>query len=184
MKGANVIVLYGPVAAGKLTVGEILSERLGYKLSHNHLINDLVRSVYERGTIESERLIEEFRFQFYEEVVKSGVNFIITHTYANNFISKTGLSDPEYMKKLEAIFEKYNANSIFVHIKPDKRVLLDRVGNQSRARFRKLTDKEEMKRLLESNDFDTSAPVKNNVVIDNSNLTPEETASKIIEYLH
>ena len=184
MKGANIIVLYGPVAAGKLTVGEILSEKLGYKLSHNHLINDLVRSVYDKGTLGGERLIEEFRIKFYEEVVKSGISFIITHTYSNNFVSKTGLSDPEYMKKLEAIFEKHNANAIFIHIKSNKETLIDRVSHQSRKRFRKLTDKEEMKKLLENNDFDTSAPVKNNVVIDNSNFTPEETASKIIEYLH
>lgn len=183
MKNGNVIILYGPMAAGKLTIAKLLSKRLGYKLSHNHLINDLVWSIYERNTMEGNQFIEELRFKFFEEVAKSGINMVTTHAYAHDFVSMTGLSDPEYMKKLEAIFEENNTNVHFVQLKANKQKLLERIDHPSRSEFNKLTDKKIMQDLLDSKDFETPAPVKNTITIDNSNLTPEETVSEILHAL-
>lgn len=183
MKQANIIVLYGPIATGKLTIGELLSKKLGYKLSHNHLINDLVWSIYERDTIDGNRIIEELRYKFYEEAACSRIDLIITHTYASDFISMTGLSDPEYMKKLESIFEKFGANINFVHIKANKKTLLERVNGPSRTQFKKLTDKKMMGCILDEKDFETSAPIKNNFTIDNSDQTPEESVAEILSHI-
>lgn len=180
----NVIFIYGPIAVGKLTVAKILSEKLGYKLSHNHLINDLAWSIYERDTLEGNRFIEELRYRFFEEVAKAHANMVTTHAYAHNFVSITGLSDPEYMKWLESTFKKYNTNAYFVHLKANKNKLLDRVSGHSRKGFKKLIDKEIMTNILDSKDFETSAPVRNNIIIDNTELTPEETANAILKNLN
>jgi|GEM_PF-3574071 len=40
IKKPIVIVLYGPMAVGKLTVAQKLSKKLKMKLSHNHLLNN------------------------------------------------------------------------------------------------------------------------------------------------
>ncbi len=177
-------MLYGPMAAGKLTIAKLLSERLDYRLSHNHLINDLAWSIYERDTLAGNEFIEELRLRFYEEVAKSGVNMVTTHAYANDYVSMTGQTDPEYMKQLETIFEKYETTYYFIQLKASGDKLLERLDNPSRIEFKKLTDKKIMSDYLENSDFDTPAPVKNNIVVDNSNLTPQETLKKIVDLLN
>lgn len=46
----KLIVLYGPPAAGKYTIAKAVAEKTGYKLFHNHLTVDLLKSVFEFGT--------------------------------------------------------------------------------------------------------------------------------------
>ena len=176
-------MLYGPMAAGKLTVAKLLSEQLGFRLSHNHLINDLAWSIYDRDTLEGNAFIEELRIKFFQEVARSNVNMITTHAYAHDFISMTGLSDPQYMQQVEKVFEQYDSNIFFVHLKASKETLLERVGDVSRTAYKKLTDKKIMEEYLEQKDFETSPSIKNNITIDNSNLTPEETAKEILNSL-
>ncbi|MBI4085064.1 MAG: AAA family ATPase [Candidatus Liptonbacteria bacterium] len=183
-KKAQIIVLYGPMAVGKLTVGKVLSKKLGYKLTHNHLINDLALSVFERGTLEANRMIEKLRYEFYEKAAKSGKNIIITHAYSHNFVSPTGLSDSEYMKKLEKKLKKGGASVLFVHLQAKNKTLLSRVKNVSRKKYEKLTDVSTMKNHLNTKDFATSAPVKNNIVVDNTSLSPQKVAQIIINKIN
>ncbi|HIJ11483.1 TPA: hypothetical protein HA278_05490, partial [Candidatus Woesearchaeota archaeon] len=44
------VLIYGPMAVGKLTVAKELVKLTGYKLFHNHLTVDLVGSIFEWGT--------------------------------------------------------------------------------------------------------------------------------------
>lgn len=182
-KKSNIIILYGAVAVGKLTVGKILAEKLSYKLVHNHLTRDLVLSVFERGTFEANVLIEKFRLELYEAAAKHGQNLIITDCYSHSYISPTGLSDPERLRQLDKILADSGADVLFVHLQSRPEEILKRVGGESRKAHQKLLDPIEMKKILESEDFRTSAPVKNNLVIDNSDLSPEETADLIIGHL-
>jgi shikimate kinase len=175
------IIIYGMVAVGKLTVAKALQKELGYKLTHNHLVNDLAWSIFDRGTLEGNSLIERLRYEVYEEAVKHGVSVIITHCYDHNYVSPTGLSDPEYLKTLEEKLENAGARTFFVHLQADKQALLERVQGESRHEFRKLTDVSKMEEYLEakSTDARTSAPVKNNVVINTTAMTAEEVATMI-----
>lgn len=43
----KLIFIYGQPAVGKLTVAKELEKITGYKILHNHLFVDLVRSVFE-----------------------------------------------------------------------------------------------------------------------------------------
>ena len=47
----KLIVIYGPPAAGKLTVSKELSRITGYKVFHNHLAIDFIESVLDRYRI-------------------------------------------------------------------------------------------------------------------------------------
>ena len=180
------IIIYGMVAVGKLTVAKALQKEIGYKLTHNHLINDLVWSIFDRGTLESNRLVEKLRYELYEEAVRRGVSVIITHCYAHDYVSPTGLTDPKYLKTLEERLEAAGANTLFVHLKADKQTLLDRVQGESRREFRKLTDVAKMTEYLDAKSFDvrTSAPVKNNLVIDNTGLSVDDAVKQIIHTLN
>ena len=93
-----------------------MTKKLGYKISHNHLINDLVLSVFERGTIEANKIIENLRYEFYETAVSFEKNLIITHCYAHDYVSPTGLSDPDYLKTLEHRLGKAGARVTFINL--------------------------------------------------------------------
>ena len=179
------VIIYGMVAVGKLTGAKALQKETEYKLTHNHLTNDLVWSIFDRGTLEANTLIERLRFELYEEAVKRKVSIITTHAYSHDYVSPTGLSDPEYLKTLEGKLEAAGATTLFVHLQAEKEALLERVQGVSRQEHRKLTRVPEMMAYLDAKDFDmrTSAPVKNNLVIDNTNLSAEDVARMIIQRL-
>lgn len=177
------VIIYGAMAVGKLTVGKELAKKIGYKLTHNHLINDLILSVFERGTLDANRLIEKLRYEFYDAALKAGQNIIITHCYSHNYISPTGLSDPDYLKNIEKRIKKAGGKVLFVHLKANNKELLKRVTNDSRKQHRKLTKVSIMKEYLKAKDFTTSAHVKNNLVIDNTNLSATKTAAIIAKHL-
>ncbi len=179
----TVIVLYGAMGVGKLTIGKLLSKKLNFKLTHNHLINDLVDSVFERGKPEREALVEELRYEFYRSCVLAKQNIIITHCYLHDYISSTGLKDPVYLKRLESMLTKAGAEVFFIHLKANKENLLKRISSPDRKRYKKLVNKKIMKKILQKSDFSTSAPVHNNLAIDTSNKKVTQTVESIINYL-
>jgi len=183
-KKPTVIIIYGPIAVGKLTVGKELAKQTGFKLTHNHLINDLVRSIFDRGTKESNFYIEKLRYEIYTAAIQANQSIIITHTYAANYISPSGLSDPDYLRTLEKKLIKLGANVSFVHLQTHNEELLKRVSLPSRKEYKKLLDKKILKDLHKTTDWETTAPVKNNLIIDNTNLSPKKVVSKIIKHFN
>lgn len=183
-KKPTVIIIYGPIAVGKLTVGKELAKQTGFKLTHNHLINDLVRSIFDRGTKESNYYIEKLRYEMYVAAIRASQSIIITHAYAANYISPSGLSDPDYLRTLEKKLTKLGANVLFVHLQTHNEVLLKRVSLPSRKEYKKLLDKKILKDLHKTTDWKTTAPVKNNLIIDNTNLSPKKVVSTILKHFN
>ncbi len=175
----KVIILYGPMAVGKLTIGKKLSDETGVKLAHNHLINDMVFSLFERGTQKGSRVLEETRYSFYTHAVDSEISFIMTHAYSHNYVSPTGQTDPEYLQQLESRFREVGAETFFIHLKASNEKLLQRVVMPSRKKYKKLVDIEIMKEYLSTKDFNTSAEVANQLIIDTSDLDIEQIVLKI-----
>lgn len=75
----TLVILYGPPAVGKLTVGIELAKLTGYKLFHNHLTTDTVRSLFPRGTVGDE-LIQRFRLELLETAAQAKLPGVV-HTY-------------------------------------------------------------------------------------------------------
>ncbi|OLE70972.1 hypothetical protein AUF78_04195 [archaeon 13_1_20CM_2_51_12] len=46
----RLVFIYGPPAVGKLTVAIELSKQIGFKLYHNHVSIDFVKSIFQFGT--------------------------------------------------------------------------------------------------------------------------------------
>jgi len=175
----NVVIIYGGVAVGKFTVANELYKLLKYKFFHNHHTHDIARQLFERGDIFSSRIIENTRFQIFKEISKAKINVVTTHTYSSNFVSQTGLTDPMYMKKIESIIKKAGGQACFVHLIADEKEVLKRVVGESRKNYMKLRDKNIMKKILKEKVWGTIAPVKNNLQIDNTNLSPKIVAQMI-----
>lgn len=177
-----VIFIYGPIAVGKLTVAKTLQKKLGYQLTHNHEINDLVDGLFDHDTDLNSALKESLRHSLLETIVKGKISFITTHAYAHDYVSSTGLSDPKDLETLEKRLTELGAKFCGVHLKANKETLLDRVDKVSRKKFGKLKDKKIMRKLLLTKDFQTSPNLKNNLVIDNSKLAPNKVADMIIKH--
>lgn len=181
-KQNTVIIIYGPIAVGKLTVAKELAKKIKFKLTHNHLINDLAWSVFTRGEKDTNAIVEKLRYDFYEAAVKYGHDIIITHAFSYNYISGTGLKDPEYLKRLEKKLEKAGANVLCVHLQARTKELFARVKGESRKEHKKLVNVSILKNLSKEKDWVTTAPVKNNFIVDTTNLSPKKTTELIIKH--
>jgi shikimate kinase len=70
---AKLIIIFGPQAVGKMTVGQELEKITDLKLFHNHMTIDLVSEFFEYGTKQAKRLVKLFRNEIFEEVSKSDI---------------------------------------------------------------------------------------------------------------
>jgi len=77
------VMLVGPPAVGKMTVGHALAARTGLRLFHNHHTIDLVLRFFPFGTPPFQRLVREFRRRILEEVAASDLpGLIFTYVWA------------------------------------------------------------------------------------------------------
>ena len=67
----KLIFIYGLPAAGKLTVAAELAAMTGYKLFHNHLVVDLLLSVFDFGSPPFVELREDIWLSVFEQACRS-----------------------------------------------------------------------------------------------------------------
>lgn len=182
---ANIILLYGPIAVGKLTIAKLLATKLGYKLTHNHSINDLVSDIFDHNSVEYARVVEKMRLIFLSEIAENNIDTVTTHCFSYNFVNKaTGVSDPEYVVNLYDRLTQAGATVCVVHLIADNETLYSRVSNISRKEYKKLIDEEEMKRISNTNDWETSAPIDGQLVLDTTHLTVQQCLEQIITHFN
>lgn len=74
----KLIFLYGPPAAGKLTVARALAALTGFPVFHNHLVVDAVAAVFPFGSDAFVRLRERFWIDTFGEAAAAGRSLIFT----------------------------------------------------------------------------------------------------------
>ena len=78
----KLVLLFGPQAVGKMTVGQELAEITGLKLFHNHMTIDLVSNFFDYSTEEGKRLVTLYRIEMFKAVAKSDLEgMIFTFTW-------------------------------------------------------------------------------------------------------
>ena len=65
----HLVLVFGPPAVGKMTVGHELAKITGYKLFHNHMTVEPVLDIFPFGSPPFSRLVNEFRLRMVEEAV-------------------------------------------------------------------------------------------------------------------
>jgi len=184
MPKTKVVFIYGAPAVGKLTTAKILAEKTGYKLVHNHLTTDLVRAVFDRGNSKGDMYIVKLRFEMLEvALVERVVGYIMTAAHAHNYIYPNGESDEWFAKELEAITEKNGGEFYGINLVTNTETLLQRVVEPSRHDWGKISSTETLKDTLQRNDYMKTAPLKNNLIIDNTELTVENAVDKITAFI-
>ena len=79
---ANLIVITGPQAVGKMTVAEALKEKIGYKLMINHDSIELAIKIFGNKTESQKEFNEIVRAKAFEIAAKNNENMIFTYVTA------------------------------------------------------------------------------------------------------
>lgn len=181
---ANSVIIFGPLAVGKMTVGQELEKLTGYKLFHNHMTIELVANFFSYGSKEGKYLVKHFRQEIFETVAKSELPGLI-------FTFVCGFDTPEdfsYMKRIEDLFGEYGGKTAFVELEAELEVRRER--NTSENRLLHKPTKRDIEFSTKMFNYDekyrlNSLPGEINepfyLRIDNTNLPPDETAKRIKE---
>ena len=168
----KLIIIHGPPAAGKLTVGTEIARRTGYKLFHNHISIDCVKSVFEFGTPGFWRAVATVRFEIIAEAARENIDLI--HTFCYEFGA-----DDEHFEKLISSAEDNGGEVHLVLLRCDDSERKNRIANESRVKIGKLTDPGRFDRP--PIELSTPLPGRTTLIIDTTNTPAEAAAEKIIQ---
>ena len=171
----KLIIIHGPPAAGKLTIANAVSLRTYFKVFHNHLTIDCTEPVFGFGSDAFWDINLKLRCEVIAEAARQDIDIIHTFCYAKG-------PDDERFRDLIAAAED-NGGEVFtvlVHCRDEVRK--ERIVAEHRVRMRKLTDPDSVEGSQERNDLLSPLPGRETLIIDTSDITPDEAATMIIGY--
>lgn len=177
------VLIFGPQAVGKMTVGQELAKLTDLKLFHNHMTIDLVSQFFDYGTNEGKRLVSLFRQEIFEEVSKSDLDGIIfTYVWAFNM-----QDDWDFVNQVCQLFESRGGTVFFVELEADMKERLERNNSPNRLRHKPSKrdiewSENELKNSMENyrlNSLEGEINKKDYMKINNANLGAGEVAKKI-----
>ncbi len=174
------ILITGPQAVGKMTVGQELAKLTGLKLFHNHMTIDLVSNFFSYGSAQGKRLVHLFRMEIFKEVADSDLEGLI-FTFVWAFDMK---EDWDYVEKIFHIFEEKGADIYIVELEADLQERLERNKTPNRLsckptkRNTEFTERDILKTAekYRLNSLPGEITRSNYIKINNNNLSAGETA--------
>ncbi|CQR48413.1 hypothetical protein BN1058_02782 [Paraliobacillus sp. PM-2] len=179
------ILLFGPQAVGKMTIGQELEKMTDFKLFHNHMTIELVQPFFNFGTPSFERLVHLFRNEIFAEVAHSDLpGFIFTYVWAFD-----QQEDWDFVQNVTAIFDKVGATIYYVELEADveERLKRNTTPNRLAHKATKRDTQQSESELLQTmktyrlNSFPEEITADNYIRIDNTDLTAKEVALQIKE---
>ena len=181
----NFVIIFGPPAVGKMSVGHELAKLTGLKLFHNHMTIELALSFFDFGQPQFLRLVSEFRRRIFEEVAASELpGLIFTFVWALDLES-----DRIFIEQSCDIFREKHAEIYFVELEAELSERLKR--NESEFRLSQKRSKldlensrkwlladEENHKLNSDGDFFHQ---ENYLKLENTNLSASDAATRIVE---
>lgn len=168
----KLILLYGPPAAGKLTVAKELAKLTEISLFHSHMILNDLASIFGYDSPERRKLEVEFKRRILEEVVASDKNLITTGSVTRE--------NKEYYNWLINLVKKVGGKVFLVRFTADRDVLHQRVKHESRAE--KINSPEKLDQFLKMYPENLEKFGEGEqFVLDTSELTPQESAKQIAD---
>lgn len=124
----KLVIIFGPHAVGKMTVGQELAKLTGLKLFHNHMTIDIVSDLFRNMPEERNRLTTLFRKEIFEAFSKSDeYGMIFTFMWALD--SK---EDWDYINYVEDLFKLRGAQIYYIELAADYNLRLKRNKTENR----------------------------------------------------
>ena len=181
---ANLIIVSGPQAVGKMTVAESLKNKIGYSLMVNHDSIEVSDKIFERGSDAQKELNKLIRANAFQIAIKYGIDMIFTFVTAYDC-----QEDIDYLNNLRTMFEYTGGNFYFVELSADLQTRLERnvTPHRLESKYSKNDIERSTRDLLETiekhrlNSNDGETICLNHLKINNTNLSPDEVSDIIIE---
>jgi hypothetical protein len=190
------LVIFGPPAVGKMTVGRAVTARSGFKLFHNHAVLEPLLEVFDYGTPPFMRLLGHWRRRVIEEAAAAGIDLVLTFVW--------GLELEDDARELSDYIRPYvelGATVWFVELYADLDTRLER--NRTEHRLAEKRSKRDVTwsdgnvRGLEQHVMNTGRRGQSDVPtpgelllalhphlkLDNTLLSPDEAAQTILTWL-
>lgn len=143
----KVVLLFGPQAVGKMTVGQELSKITDLKLFHNHMTIDLLVPLFDFSP-EMWRLTTLFREEIFKEFARTNqYGLIFTFVWAFDL-----RGDWEFLEKVSSIFTESGGEVYYVELEAELKERLERNVSPNRLQEKptKRNIKQSEENLLES----------------------------------
>ena len=187
MNMANLIVVCGPQAVGKMTVAESLRDKLRYNMMMNHDSIEVSDRIFGFGTAAQREFNAVFREKAFALAVKHNVDMIFTYVCAFDI-----QEDRNYLMSLHDLFTQNGGGFYFVELSASLKTRLFR--NETPHRMERKASKKDVawsradllgdaeKFRLNSNEGEYL--FEHHLKIDNTDLTPDEVADQVIGAFH
>jgi hypothetical protein len=184
------LLILGPPAVGKMTVGRAVAARSSYRLFHNHHSIEMLLDVFDYGTPPFVTLNSEVRRRVIEEAAAAGTDLVFTFVM--------GMDEQGEADYLQRLAKPYGDDVAVVELVSDLETRLLR--NRTEHRLAEKKSKRDVDwsdnnvRELEAEYRMTSEPGRDapgdrliarwpHLVIDNTELSADETARQILAWL-
>jgi hypothetical protein len=184
----KLVLIFGPQAVGKMTVGQELTKITDLKLFHNHMTIDLVSHFFDYGTKEGNRLVNLFRQEIFEEVSKSDLyGMIFTYVWAFNMET-----DWDYVNQVSQLFKSRGGTVYYVELEADLEERFERNKSSNRLEHKPSKrdiewSENDLKNSMEKyrlNSLEGEIKYSNYIKINNTKLSAFEVAKVIKETFH
>lgn len=186
----RLLLVLGPPAVGKMTVGRAIADRSGFRLFHNHHSIELLLDVFDYGTLPFRTLNTEIRRRVIEEAAAAGTDLVFTFVM--------GMDEQDEADYLERLTQPYGDRVAVVELVADLDTRLAR--NRTEHRLAEKKSKRDVEwsdanvRELEAGYRMTSeqgrdAPGERllgrwpHLLVDNTDLSAGEVAERVLAWL-
>ena len=170
----KLIFLHGLPGVGKLTVARELAKLNGFRIFHNHLVVDLVESVFEFGSPPFVELREKVWLEVFSQAVAANLDGLIFTFAFDRTVRRS------FIKNTREVIESSGGEVLFVELRCSAEELERRIEQPSRRRFGKLSSVGRFRELKEAGAFvDPGIPTER-LIVDTTELSASDAASLIV----
>jgi hypothetical protein len=169
----NLIFLHGVAASGKLTTARALESEVGYPVFHNHLVVDLLTTVFTFGTRPFVELREQFWLAVVEESAREGRSLVFTFSPEATVL-------PGFAGRVVAAVVQHGGVVCFVRLTVGQVEQERRVADQARREFHKISDVSALRRVQRLSAAAQSEQPPVDLEVDTDISSAAETARSIV----
>ena len=171
MHGPRHVLLYGPPAAGKLTVATELARQCELKVVDNHASVDPALRLFDFGDPGFGALVEELRVALIRAAARAEIDIVTTLVYGHGV-------DDEHVRKITEATTGLGGQVHRIQLVPPDDVLERRVSMASRIPTKKIADLDVLRVMMQR--YDLRSPIhEDDLRIDNGDLSPTHVAQII-----
>lgn len=188
----ELLVVFGPPAVGKMTVGRAIAAASDFRLFHNHHTIEPLAEVFGFEHPSFERLKEAWRREVLEEAAASGMRLVFTFAWPVD-----DAEDVEIVRRCIAPYVDGGLRTSFVELRADlgtrlvRNVQADRIAAKpsksdlewSGRHVREMDERRMNTDPERPGAADALLAEHRHLRIDNTDLSPEEVAAQVLAWL-